>query len=115
MIYLISILLLSFPANALERNCETRENLDQTSLNICSYQDELKSEKNLSNVLKAETIKEWRKISYTVCKEVWKPYKKGSIYPLAVSQCKTRMNNFLYRSNKTGMKGGMSDYEKLLQ
>ena len=109
------MLLFSLPANALERNCETRENLDQTSLNICSYQDALTSKKNLSKILEVETLKEWWEISDTVCKEVWKGYKQGSIYPLKVSQCKTRMNNFLYRSNKTGMKGGMSDYDELLQ
>ena len=115
MIYLFSILLLSLPSNAKELNCVDRNNLSQQGLNICSYKEALETDKSLSNVLEPESLKEWNKVSHQVCKEVWKPYKKGSIYPLAVSQCKTRMNNFLYRSNKTGMKGGMSDYETLLQ
>ena len=115
MIYLLSILLLSIPANARELICEDRKNLSQQGLNICASKDAIASEKPLSNVLEPETIKEWRKVSHQVCGEVWKLYEKGSSYPLVVNQCKKRMNDFLYKSNKTGMKGGMSDYEKLVQ
>ncbi len=115
MIYLLSILLFSLPANAMERNCDDRKNLGQQGLNFCSYKDALASYKRLSNVLEPEKLKEWGKISQQVCLEVWNLYEKGSIYTLKVNQCQTKMNNFLYLSNKTGMKGGMSDYEELLQ
>ena len=77
--------------------------------------DALTSQERLSNVLEQETIKKWNKVSTLVCREVWKGYKGGSIYSLKVNQCITRMNNFLYLSNKTGLKGWMSDYEELLQ
>ena len=66
-------------------------------------------------MLDPKTFIKWKTISTQVCAEVWKNYKKGSIYSLQVSQCKTRINNFLYLSNKFGMKGRLSDYEELLK
>ena len=115
MIYLISIFFFSLPAKTLDQNCDYTENLGQQGLNRCAFNDYLVSEKSLSDVLSTETLEEWKIISNRVCKEVWKLYKKGSIYSLQVSKCKTRMNNFLYLSKQTGMKGGMNDYEKLLK
>ena len=73
------------------------------------------TEKLLSNVLDPKTFSEWKTISTKVCSKVWKNYKSGSIYSLQVSQCKTRINNFLYLSNKFGIKGRLSDYEELLK
>ena len=101
--------------NVNELNCEDSKNHSQTELNICSYEKSKATERFLSNVLDPKTFTEWKTISTQVCSEVWKNYKKGSIYPLLVSQCKTRINNFLYLSNKFGLKGGLSDYEKLLK
>ena len=101
--------------NANELNCEDSKNHSQTELNICSYEKSKATEKLLSNVLDPKTFSEWKTISTKVCSEVWKNYKTGSIYSLQVSQCKTRINNFLYLSNKFGMKGRLSDYEELLK
>lgn len=113
MIFLLSLLLLSSPVHASEPNCDDRYNLGQRGLNICSYKDYLKSKKGLSKVLEADTLKEWNKVSHEVCSQVWKLNKGGSIYPLMVNQCNTRMNNYLYLLNKTGLKGVMTDQEKL--
>ena len=101
--------------NVNELNCEDSKNHSQTELNICSYEKSKATEKLLSNVLDPKTFTEWKTISTQVCSEVWKNYKTGSIYPLLVNQCKTRINNFLYLSNKFGLEGGLSDYEKLLK
>ena len=101
--------------NAIELNCEDNKNHSQTELNICSYEKSKATEKLLSNVLDPKTFSEWKTISTKVCSEVWKNYKKGSIYSLQVSQCKTKINNFLYLSNKFGMKVRLSDYEELLK
>ena len=101
--------------NVNELNCEDRKNYSQTELNICSYEKSKATEKLLSNVLDPNTFSEWKTISTKVCSEVWKNYKTGSIYLLQVSQCKTRINKFLYISNKFGMKGRLSDYEELLK
>ena len=101
--------------NANELNCEDSKNHSQTELNICSYEKSKATEKLLSNVLAPKTFSEWKTISTKVCSEVWKNYKTGSIYSLQVSQCKTRINNFLYTSNEFGMKGRLNDYEELLK
>ena len=101
--------------NVNELNCEDSKNHSQTELNICSYEKSRATERLLSNVLDPKTFSEWKTISTKVCSEVWKNYKTGSIYSLQVSQCKTRINNFLYLSNKFGMKGRLSDYEELLK
>ena len=101
--------------NVNELNCEDSKNHSQTELNICSYEKSIATEKLLSNVLDPKTFSEWKTISTKVCSEVWKNYKTGSIYLLQVSQCKTRINNFLYISNEFGMKGRLSDYEELLK
>ena len=101
--------------NTNELNCEDSKNHSQTELNICSYEKSRATERLLSNVLDPKTFSEWKTISTKVCSEVWKNYQSGSIYSLQVSQCKTRINNFLYLSNKFGMKGRLSDYEELLK
>ena len=101
--------------NANELNCKDSKNHSQTELNICSYEKSIATEKLLSNVLNPKTFSEWKTISTKVCSKVWKNYKSGSIYSLQVSQCKTRINNFLYLSNKFGMKGRLSDYGELLK
>ena len=101
--------------NSNKLNCEDSKNHSQTELNICSYEKSRATERLLSNVLDPKTFSEWKTISTKVCSEVWKNSKTGSIYSLQVSQCKIRINNFLYLSNKFGMKGGLSDYEELLK
>jgi len=105
MIDLISILIFSLPVSSIESNCDNKENLSQTDLNICSYKVYLTSKKRLSNILENKTLKEWNKVSNQVCREVWKNYKKGSIYSLQVNRCQTKMNDYLFYSNKGGMKG----------
>ena len=104
-------MLLALPANSTELNCEARDKLGQLGLNRCSYKDYLRSAKRLSKVLEAQTLKQWNKVSNQVCLQVWKDYEKGSIYPLKVNQCMSRMNDYLYYSNKGGMKGMDEKYE----
>ncbi len=111
MLSLLSIVLLALPANSKELNCDARDNLGQSGLNRCSYMDFLKSAKRISKVLEPQTLNEWKKVSNQVCLQVWKDYEKGSIYPLKVNQCMSRMNNYLYYSNKGGMKGMDKKYE----
>ena len=111
MTYLLSILLLSLPANAREVNCDDRKNLAQQQLNVCSYKDTLESKNRLSNVLEPQTLKEWDKVSSKVCREVWKGFKEGSIYSLLVNQCKRKMDDYLFYSNEGGLKWMDKKYE----
>ena len=111
MIYLLSLILFSLPANALESNCDDRNNLSQQDLNFCSYKDSLESEKRLSNILEPQTLKAWSKVSGEVCGEVWKDFKEGSIYSLQVNQCKRNMDDYLFYSNQGGMKGMDEKYK----
>jgi len=111
MIYLLSLILFSLPANAIEPNCDDRNNLSQQSLNYCSYKDSLESKKRLSNVLEPQTLEEWSKVSGQVCREAWKGFKEGSIYSLKVNQCQRNMDDYLFYSNQGGMKGMYKKYE----
>ena len=111
--FLLLAILSPLAVYAAEPNCDDRNNLPQSSLNVCSSKDSLESEKRLSVVLEPETLRKWNEISHQACLEAWKSYKRGSIYSLIVNQCKTRMNNYIYYSSKGGMKG-MDDRFDLL-
>ena len=63
-----------------------------------------KTRTELKMILMPETNKLWKNASFKACKQVYKLYEMGSMYPGIVAACNSNMNEYLIQLNKHGVK-----------
>ncbi len=95
----------TYAVNANEVNCNFQENLAQKDLNLCALKEREFSSRKLALYLDDKLLRKWEIVAKEVCFESWKKYSKGSIFPLLIYNCQTRMNNYLLDSRIKGLKG----------
>ena len=95
----------TYSINAEEVNCKSKANLSQQDLNFCAFKERELSSKKLSLFINDKLFTNWEIVSKEICLEIWKKYDKGSIFPLLIANCQTKMNYYLLDSRINGLKG----------
>ena len=80
----------------------------QTMMSLCAGDKLNKTRTELKAILTPEANEQWNNASYKVCKQVYKLYKMGSMYPKIVADCNRQMNEYLIELDEYGVKQGKS-------
>ena len=80
------------------------DGITQTMMSLCAENKLTKTRTELKTILTPETNELWNNASHKVCKQVYKLYEMGSMYPMIVADCNKQMNEYLIELNKYGVK-----------
>jgi|TARA_B100000959_G_scaffold215361_1_gene226766 hypothetical protein len=102
---LLSLAFLSLPVygEQLKNPCD---GITQTMMSLCAEGKLNKTRTELKTILTPEANELWNDASYKVCKQVYKLYKMGSMYPKIVADCNRQMNEYLIELDEYGVKQG---------
>ena len=105
LLLLLSLAFVSLPVygEQLKNPCDEKT---QTMMSLCAGDKLNKTRTELKTILTPETNELWNNASHKVCKQVYKLYEMGSMYPMIVADCNRRMNEYLIELDDYGVKQG---------